>query len=216
MAADNIAMAAYLAGCMSIPAEDAAGQGQQEGQAGAGPPEPVTSTSMSLATAVAAAACCAGPAASHALFHDSAAGMAITAALSAIVCCMTPAAKRVYAGAEALAGALMLPFFATIGAAAGAMESLPQAPAVFLLIGCQLGVHVAVVLGAGRLFKLPMQVLLIASNANVGGPGTAAAMAGARNWPGMVVPAMLTGSLGYAIGTGIGIWMGGVLAPVGA
>lgn len=54
------------------------------------------------------------------------------------------------------------------------------------------------------------QVLLTASNANVGGPATAAAMAAARGWPNMIRPAMLTGSLGYAIGTAIGI----ALAPL--
>ena len=48
------------------------------------------------------------------------------------------------------------------------------------------------------------QVVLTASNANVGGPATAAAMAASRGWPHMVRPAMLTGSLGYAVGTGIG------------
>ena len=52
---------------------------------------------------------------------------------------------------------------------------------------------------------LAVQVLLTASNANVGGPATAAAMAAARGWPNMVRPAMLTGSLGYAVGTAIGI-----------
>ena len=49
-----------------------------------------------------------------------------------------------------------------------------------------------------------VQVVLTASNANVGGPATAAAMAASRGWPQMVRPAMLTGSLGYAVGTAIG------------
>ena len=48
------------------------------------------------------------------------------------------------------------------------------------------------------------QVVLTASNANIGGPATAAAMAASRGWPSMVRPAMLTGSLGYAVGTAIG------------
>lgn len=49
-----------------------------------------------------------------------------------------------------------------------------------------------------------LQVVLTASNANIGGPATATAMAASRGWPHMVRPAMLTGSLGYAVGTAIG------------
>lgn len=49
-----------------------------------------------------------------------------------------------------------------------------------------------------------LQVVLTASNANIGGPATAAAMAASRGWPSMIRPAMLTGSLGYAVGTAIG------------
>lgn len=117
-------------------------------------------------------------------------------------------------GAEALASTLMLPFFATIGAAGGGMGAAPELPAVLLLIAVQLGVHSAVLVGVGRLaLRIPTHALLVASNAGVGGPGTAAAMAGARRWPTMVQPAMLTGALGYAVGTGVGCWVGRCLAP---
>ena len=42
----------------------------------------------------------------------------------------------------------------------------------------------------------------------MGGSATAAAMAGSKGWQDMVQPAMLTGSLGYAIATCIGTAMG--------
>jgi len=69
-------------------------------------------------------------------------------------------------------------------------------------------IHLAVCLAGGRLLRLPMQSVLIASNANVGGPATAAAMASSKGWPHMVQPAMLTGCLGYAIATALGCAMG--------
>ena len=56
--------------------------------------------------------------------------------------------------------------------------------------------------------KIPMPLILIAANANVGGPATAAAMAGAKGWTSLVQPAVLTGALGYAIANGIGFAMG--------
>lgn len=103
-------------------------------------------------------------------------------------------------------------FFTSIGTSAGSPASLVQSPALFAFIVVQLGVHVGVTLGLGRVLGLPMQALLLASNANVGGPATAAAMAAARGWPTMVQPAMLVGGLGYAIGTAIGCHVGQTLA----
>lgn len=114
-----------------------------------------------------------------------------------------------YAGAEALGGALMLLFFATIGAGAGSLSALAATGWLTGFIGVQLAVHMLVtLLGARVLLRLPMQSVLTASNANIGGPATAAAMAAARGWTNMVRPAMLTGSLGYAVGTGVGCAVG--------
>lgn len=88
--------------------------------------------------------------------------------------------------------------------ACGALHTcaLPPPPSALCSI------HLAVSLAGGRLLRLPMQAVLIASNANVGGPATAAAMATSKGWQHMVQPAMLTGSLGYAIATAIGCAMG--------
>ena len=80
----------------------------------------------------------------------------------------------------------------------------------FILV--QLAVHVAFTFAAGRFFKIPTAALLLASNANVGGPATAAAMAVGRSWPGMVQAALLTGSLGYAVGTSVGVGVGQFIA----
>lgn len=90
----------------------------------------------------------------------------------------------------------MLPFFGTIGAAAGSLYALPQLRWTFALIAIQLTTHVVVSVAGGRFLKLPMEAVLTASNANVGGPATAAATASARGWHHMVQPAVLTGSLG--------------------
>ena len=42
----------------------------------------------------------------------------------------------------------------------------------------------------------------------VQGPTTAAAMAVARRWQTLVMPAVLCGTLGYAVANFIGIWLG--------
>lgn len=50
----------------------------------------------------------------------------------------------------------------------------------------QIAVHFGVLVGVGRLFRLPFRELALASNANVGGPTTAAAMAAAKGWKNLV------------------------------
>lgn len=63
------------------------------------------------------------------------------------------------AGAEALGGALMLLFFATIGAGAGSLSALWSNGWLTAFIAIQLGVHLAViVLGGYVIADLPMQV----------------------------------------------------------
>ena len=55
----------------------------------------------------------------------------------------------------------------------------------------------------GRLVSL--DELIVASNANVGGPATAASFAGLLGRPNLIVPATLYGTLGYGIATTLGV-----------
>ncbi|CAM9792916.1 unnamed protein product, partial [Laminaria digitata] len=50
----------------------------------------------------------------------------------------------------------------------------------------QIAVHFGVLVGVGKLCRLPFRELALASNANVGGPTTAAAMAAAKGWKNLV------------------------------
>ena len=63
------------------------------------------------------------------------------------------------------------------------------------------------------LLKLDLAEMVVASNANAGGPTTAAVMATARRWSDLVIPAILCGTLGYATATFIGVALGQWLAP---
>jgi uncharacterized membrane protein len=99
-------------------------------------------------------------------------------------------------------------YFATIGASAGALSSLTScAPLVgFVFIMC--AVHWALLAALGPLLRIPLPALLVGSNAAVGGPATAAGMAASKGWQELAQPAMLCGSLGYALGTGAGLLLG--------
>jgi uncharacterized membrane protein len=49
----------------------------------------------------------------------------------------------------------------------------------------------------GKLFRFSLEEIILASNANIGGPSTAAAMAIAKGWRELIVPILLVGTLGY-------------------
>jgi uncharacterized membrane protein len=46
----------------------------------------------------------------------------------------------------------------------------------------QVSIHLFVILGLGKLFRFDQKPLLIASNANIGGPTTANGMGNAKGW----------------------------------
>ena len=114
-------------------------------------------------------------------------------------------------GSHELGALLMQIFFAAIGASAHIATVLRVGPILFVFAGVLLTVHLIIILVGGKLLRLSLPEILIASNANVGGPTTAAAMAVARRWDYLVVPAILVGTFGYAIATFIAIALGNFL-----
>ena len=111
-------------------------------------------------------------------------------------------------GANQIGTFLMQIFFAVIGASANIMIVIKVGPILFVFAAIILAVHLAFLLTAGKIFKLDLAEIVIASNANMGGPTTAAAMAVARKWQPLVIPAILCGTLGYAVATFIGVAIG--------
>ena len=114
-------------------------------------------------------------------------------------------------GADELGVVLMQVFFATIGAGAHVGTVVRVGAALFVFAAVILAVHLVVLLLVGRLLGADLVELVVASNANMGGPATAAAMAVARGWRALVIPAVLCGTLGYAVATFIGVAVGRVL-----
>ncbi|MDR2180957.1 MAG: DUF819 family protein [Synergistaceae bacterium] len=91
-------------------------------------------------------------------------------------------------------------FFVVIGVPASLSMILNRSPLLFAYAGTIVLVNMAVTLGLGKLFKFSLEELMVSCNATIGGPTTAAAMATAKGWNGLVVPALLVGIWGYVIG----------------
>jgi len=63
------------------------------------------------------------------------------------------------------------------------------------------------VYSAAYLFKIDSVVASIASQANIGGGTSALALARSLGREDLVLPSILIGSLGYAVGTFLGFWV---------
>ncbi|XP_073273360.1 uncharacterized protein [Primulina huaijiensis] len=109
---------------------------------------------------------------------------------------------------ESMALILMQVFFTVIGASGSIRNVISTAPSIFLFSLVQITVHLAFILGVGKLFGFELRSLLIASNANVGGPTTACGMATANGWSSLIIPGILAGIFGIAIATFLGIVFG--------
>lgn len=107
---------------------------------------------------------------------------------------------------------LMYTFFAAIGAGADVQQVLSSALPILLMILVLVLIHIVLLIVIGKLMKLDLAEVMIASNACILGPSAAAALAAGRGWRELVTPGMLVGLLGYSTATFIGVAITRILA----
>lgn len=132
----------------------------------------------------------------------------VTGITVTLATCVPGLLKPLVPSAEGIAAILMQIFFAAVGAAGSIRTVIQTAPSLFLFSSIQIGIHLAIILAAGKLLGFSRKDVLLASNANVGGPTTAAGMAAAKGWKSSIVPSLLVGTLGYAIATFLAVALG--------
>ena len=168
---------------------------------------------ISLSLAVASSLVTIGKMATKLLLPPGTSALPLTSTITVLAATLFPKFFAKIRTAGTAIGILFIQmFFAASGASGSIALVFQQAPSLFVFSILQILIHFMVLITVGRgIFKLPLNELYLASNANVGGPTTAAAMAQAKNWTRLVLPALLVGILGYATATGIALALGPIL-----
>jgi uncharacterized membrane protein len=117
-------------------------------------------------------------------------------------------------GPEELGCYMLYVFLFAIGLPADLWAVIRNVPLLFVFCLIMAVTNLVVTLALGKLFRIDLEELLLSVSATLGGPTTAAAMAIAKGWPKLVVPALLVGIWGYVIGTFLGVMVGEVLLRV--
>ena len=118
-------------------------------------------------------------------------------------------------GAQEVGTYLIYLFLFVIGVPANIMTVITKSPLFLVLCFIMVVVNMIFCFVGAKLCKASLEDAIIASNANIGGPTTAAGMAISQGWTGLVGPAMLVGVLGYVIGNYMGTIVGFIVGASG-
>ena len=163
-------------------------------------PEKISAMSLTLAMAAAISFVAIGDAITGFIEMPSLRYAIITVLVLIVATAFPHWMEKLHGGFELGVG-LAFVFFAAIAAGANLLAMVQIAPLLIVVVVILLSVHLVVLLGVGRMFKLTLPELITASNAAVLGATTAPALAAARGWHDLVTPGVLVGVLGYALGT---------------
>ena len=96
-------------------------------------------------------------------------------------------------------------FFAAVGALIDLHQAVVLSPALFAYVLIVMAAHFAFLFGCGRLLRMDLGVLTIASVATKAGPALVPPIGELKGWHHLVLPGILLGMLGYAVGNYAGL-----------
>ncbi|WP_042683161.1 DUF819 family protein [Anaerosalibacter massiliensis] len=114
-------------------------------------------------------------------------------------------------GAQEIGMFLMIVFMVVIGTPASIPAIIKTAPLLLVFCAIMVAINMLIVFIGAKIFNFNLEEAIIASNANVGGPATAPAMAISKGWTSLVGPSILVAVCGYVIGNYFGIIVGNIL-----
>ncbi|WP_298471635.1 DUF819 family protein [uncultured Psychrobacillus sp.] len=111
-------------------------------------------------------------------------------------------------GSQEIGTYLIHIFFVVIGIPASIPLIIDNAPLLLVFAFIIVAINLTISLVGAKVFKFELEETLLAVNANIGGPTTAAALAIAKGWSNLVGPILIVGTLGYIIGNYVGTFLG--------
>lgn len=121
----------------------------------------------------------------------------------ALILAQVPWVKKLR-GAEMVSYFALHIFFIALGAASVIAEVFEAGLPIFFFMFAIIGVHVVVAYTIGWLSRVDLPTVSVASQAAIGGPGSALALGMAMGWHRLVMPGVLVGIFGYALGNYLG------------
>jgi uncharacterized membrane protein len=95
-------------------------------------------------------------------------------------------------------------FFVVLGASSVIAEVFQAGLSIFGFMIAIIAVHALIAYGMGWLARLDLPTVSVASQAAIGGPGSALALSMAMKWDRLVTPGVIVGIFGYALGNYLG------------
>ncbi len=102
---------------------------------------------------------------------------------------------------------LLFLFLVALAAGADIAVLVRTGVAYFAFAIVVLAIHTVIIVAVAKLFRLDLASVVVGSTACIGGVTTAAAIASAKGWKHLIIPGILAGTLGNAIGTLLGVWV---------
>ena len=129
----------------------------------------------------------------------------VTTALTLLFATFLPQQVQKLSGHGDAGNVMMFIFLASVGATADIWQLIAIGPVLFIFASIIIIVHLIILFGVGKVLKLDLAELAMASAVCIGGPSSAAALASAKGWRDLLIPGVLAGSFGYAVGSFVGV-----------
>ncbi len=133
-------------------------------------------------------------------------------AIAVLVANLFPGQLKKLQGDFEIGMLLMYLFFVVVGASADIAQMISGAQVIILFTIIIIFFHMSIILLGGKLFKIDLAEIIIASNACAMGPGPAAAMAAGKKWKELITPAIMLGVFGYVVANFIGVSLVNILS----
>jgi uncharacterized membrane protein len=129
----------------------------------------------------------------------------VTTALTLLLATFLPQQVKKLSGHSEAGNIMMFIFLASVGATADIWQLVAIGPVLFIFASVIIIVHLLILFTVGKFLKIDLAELAMASAVCIGGPSSAAALASAKGWKDLLIPGVLAGSFGYAVGSFLGI-----------